>query len=294
MNLGNLTQISLVKQRKLQRTALDQGANLRRPQRRNPVQPLNRRELFADPGLGQQPPVAHPDDTLESEAAADLVNLRLQCGGVSGVAGKHLHGHRTALGAAQQPKHDLEFALLPVTVVPQPGERAGAPFKVGGGDIVEHQRAVGQVPLGQFRFDLRLALPQPVHGSIEVVFVGRRHPQRLAQTAPLGLGTQPSGRGELGARIDDAGHHQRQHQGVVLGVPATDDAIEPQPSQRSQHGRHMAVRSTAPHIEGLWEVFDNGAPFEEHPQGFDEVVGPFGEVGDGAFLDFALLAIGLA
>jgi len=46
------------------------------------------------------------------------------------------------------------------------------PLEVGGAHVVEHQRAVFQMPFGQFLLDLRLARPQPVHRGVEGLGMG--------------------------------------------------------------------------------------------------------------------------
>ena len=47
-------------------------------------------------------------------------------------------------------------------------------------------------------------------------------------------------------------------------------------------------------VEGIVEGGDGEAVLEQDAQAFDEVGGPLGEVGEGAFLDLAVLAVGLA
>ena len=56
----------------------------------------------------------------------------------------------------------------------------------------------------------------------------------------------------------------------------------------------MAVGEAAQDVEGIVEGGDGEAALEQDAQAFDEVSGPFGEVGEGAFLDLAVLAVGLA
>ena len=43
-----------------------------------------------------------------------------------------------------------------------------------------------------------------------------------------------------------------------------------------------------------WKEAIGEAALEQDTQTFDEAVGPLGEVGEGAFLDLAVLAVGLA
>ena len=56
----------------------------------------------------------------------------------------------------------------------------------------------------------------------------------------------------------------------------------------------MAVGPGAEDGEGVGEGWERDAALEQDTQAVDEVVGPLGEVGEGAFLDLAVLAEGLA
>ena len=63
---------------------------------------------------------------------------------------------------------------------------------------------------------------------------------------------------------------------------------------RVEHSGDVAVGLGANDVEGIVEGGDGEAALEQEAQAFDEVVGPFGEVGEAAFLDLAVVAIGLA
>ena len=52
----------------------------------------------------------------------------------------------------------------------------------------------------------------------------------------------------------------------------------------------MAVGFGTHDVEGVVEAGHRGAALEQHAQALDERRGPFGEVGEGAFLDLAALA----
>ena len=56
----------------------------------------------------------------------------------------------------------------------------------------------------------------------------------------------------------------------------------------------MTVRQGADDVEGVPEAGHRGAPLEQDAQSLDESGRPAGEVGEGALLDLAALAIGLA
>ena len=74
-------------------------------------------------------------------------------------------------GGAEQAIDDLQRARLAVAAVAALGERAAAALHVARGHVVEHQRAVREMALGQRRLDGGLALQQPVERGVELVLV---------------------------------------------------------------------------------------------------------------------------
>ena len=137
----DLHQVALVEQRQLHRRGLHQRADGRPAQRADPIEP-GRRDLFADSRLGQHPTVTDQHHPRESEALAQLRDLRPHRARVGGVAGKHLHRHRTAVARAQQPELDLQLASLAVARVTALGQRADPSFHPHRGEVVEHQGAL--------------------------------------------------------------------------------------------------------------------------------------------------------
>ena len=105
--------------------------------------------------------------------------------GVGGVAVEHLDGDRTPVAVAQQSEHDLELVAPAVARVPTLGQWTASPFKVSGSQVVEHQRAVAQVASGQTLLDGALALEQPVHGGVELVFVDALDAEHLGEVDGL-------------------------------------------------------------------------------------------------------------
>src|SRR5215467_12426124 len=77
--------------------------------------------------------------------------------------------------ATEQPELDLRQTPLSVSAVPALGQLALAAFQVDRGQIVEGQAALAQVSLGQPGLDLGLSPQEPVHGRVELVFVGVLH-----------------------------------------------------------------------------------------------------------------------
>ena len=62
----------------------------------------------------------------------------------------------------------------------------------------------------------------------------------------------------------------------------------------AEDGGDMAVGVAAQDGEQFVGGTESDTAFEEDAQTIDDVIGTLGEVGDGAFLDFAVLAEGLA
>lgn len=141
-------------------------------------------------------------------ALADLEDLRGQGGRITRVAGIDLHGYRTALRIAQEAHHDLQPVLFLIAAVPELRQRAGAALEVGRGDVVEQERTLAQVPLGQPGFDLLLPLEQPVHGGVELI--GRRAFDRehLSKRAGGRLGIEHPSERKARGRLEDAGRDE--------------------------------------------------------------------------------------
>jgi hypothetical protein len=100
------------------------------------------------------------------------------------------------------------------------------PLEVGGAHVVEHQRAVFQMPFGQFLLDLGLALPQPVHRRVESLGIGLLHLEDLGQGARARFLIEPPSRRELGARIEDPRDDHRHYPIAFFGGFRGDERIE--------------------------------------------------------------------
>jgi hypothetical protein len=71
---GNAGHVAVIKQRHLQRAAVEQCLDRRGAQGGNPVEP-GRFEVLGDPGLGDHASVTDQDDVVESEALLQLAYL---------------------------------------------------------------------------------------------------------------------------------------------------------------------------------------------------------------------------
>jgi hypothetical protein len=164
-----------------------QRLNRRRPERRDPLEPRDSRQLFPNAGRRQHPPVPDENQPFQAKALAHRRERRRDRLRIPGIAVEHFHRHRTARGIRQHAEHDLQFVALAVPRMPQLGERAPPPLKVRRGYVVEHQLPGLQVPPGQRLFDGALPRQQPVQGRVEIVFIHRRQPQPGAEGAGASL-----------------------------------------------------------------------------------------------------------
>src|SRR5439155_1427295 len=100
-------------------------------------------------------------------------------------------------------------------------------FEIGGGDVVEQQRAILQVAAGQLGFDERLLAAQPVERAIDLLGGDLAEPEHLAQRMASSGGVQhPSGR-QLGRWLEQARDDQRQRQiAPALRRPARQQRVE--------------------------------------------------------------------
>ena len=150
---GDLRHVAVIEQRGLQRPAF--GGELldrRRPQRGDPIE-TGRAQRLLDPRAGQQAAVADHHHALQLEPLLQLVDLRRQRHRIGGVAFEHLDRDRAAVSGAHQADDQLRPVAPVVAAVAMLRQFAAASFEVGGGDVVEQQRAILEVAAGQGGFD---------------------------------------------------------------------------------------------------------------------------------------------
>ena len=97
----------------------------------------------------------------------------------------------------------MNLSFFPSRGMTQLPHGTAHPLEVGGTHVVEHQRAVFQMPFGQFLLDLGLAFPQPVHRRVEGLGISLLHFEQLGQDARARFLVEPPSRRELerGSRI---------------------------------------------------------------------------------------------
>ena len=80
-------------------------------------------------------------------------------------------------------------------------------FVITAAHVIEHPTALAEVARSEFFLDARLALEQPVHGRIQLIFHGLAYPQLLRQGRVVPL---PRG-GQLRTGIEQTFNDHGQH-----------------------------------------------------------------------------------
>ena len=172
---GDLRQIALVEQRRLQLAGVDELADGWRAQRGDEVE-IGRFHVLPDPRLGDHAAVTDQHHAIEIDALLELGDLGLQRRGIANIAFEYFDRDRATILAAQ-PEHDLQLAALAVTIVPVLGQLADAALEIGRTDVVELQRAVLQVAPGQRLLDALLLFDEPVEGAVKLLLIDRPEPE---------------------------------------------------------------------------------------------------------------------
>ena len=281
-------QMTLIEQGELNRLALHQTANLVVAQDRDPAQSRMTLQMV-DLRLGQQPAVPHQHHPLQTEPTPYLLHLIGHRGRIPRVAGIGLHRQGTPHRVGQHTVDHYGPVPFAVPIVAELHQGAGLAFVVTAADVIEHRVAFSQVPLGQLALNAVLTLQQPVHGLIEIVLVSVLQGEFLGQ----GGGVPQTGGGQLGGRmqqpLDDHGQDPVPF-GRGSGV---DQRRQLQPPHGFQQQLDMAMRQGAFDDEELVGV-DQGFVFEHAPEALDLVLGPMGEIGQGAFMDLFTLTAAFA
>ncbi len=291
---GDLGHVAIIEQRGLQRpTRGRELLNRRSSQCGDPIQ-TRRPQRLLDARAGQHAAVAHHDHALQLEALFQLVDLCRQRRRIGGVAFEHLDRDRAAVGRAHQPDDKLRPIGTVVAAVAMLRQFAAASFEIGGGDVVEQQRAILQMASGQRGFDERLLAAQPVERGIDLLGGNLAEPQHLAQRMAGGGGVQHPRRRQLGRRLEQAGDDQGQRQiAAALRRPARQHGIERDAARGAQCGQHVAMRQRADNFHRL----SGGQQFVAAQHGtelLDALGGPARQVGEGSVLGLAGLAVTLS
>jgi hypothetical protein len=90
----DLGEIALVEERELDLPRLDQLADGRGPQRRDPIQALDRFDLISDPGFRDHAPISHQHHARELETMAELLDLGAERLGIGRMSAPFWNSHK--------------------------------------------------------------------------------------------------------------------------------------------------------------------------------------------------------
>jgi hypothetical protein len=147
------------------------------------------------------------------------------------------------------------------------------------------------VPGGQRVLDLVLPGLQVVHRLIQVILIAAAGAEDFAQRAGCRLVAQPAGDGQLGVRRDHLRGRHRGHQVPLPGRLGVDQLLQAQLARRAEHGGDVAVRQAAGDLERPVQVRSRRLALQDPGQGVDLGLGPGRQVGQGAVLHLAVLAV---
>jgi len=128
---------------------------------------------------------------------------------------------------------------------------AMAAFEVGGGQIVEHQTATGELAFSQFLLDARLLWRQPIHGLVEFGLADGIHMEQLAETAVERVGAKTASGGEFRCGVEDSGDDHGDDQIALAAGSGVEDGIELEVAHTAEDGGGVPVGRRTGDEEGL-------------------------------------------
>jgi hypothetical protein len=117
--------------------------------------------------------------------------------------------------------------------------------------------------------------------------------KRLSEGGDGTLGGQGAGRGQLGLGVDDAVDDEGEDEVADAAGVAVDEGVQSELPEGAEDGGDVSVGQTSDAGEGFPGI-DERLAAEDAAEGLDGGGGELGEVGEGALLDAAVLAEGLA
>ncbi len=133
----------------------------------------------------EHPAVADQHEVHQAEPRSEGLHLVGDRRRVARVPGIHTDRNGAPAAIGHHTVHDNRQTLLAVAVMPKARQGTGATLVITTRHVVEHHRAVGQMPIRQLPLDLILASQQPVHRVVQIVFVRPLHRQFFGQRRRL-------------------------------------------------------------------------------------------------------------
>ena len=176
----DLKEIALIEEAQLQRTGLNERADLATLQGRDPGHALDALDL-ADRFVRDHAAISHQHHTLKSKGLLELCDLRHQGLRIPRITLVHRHRDRATLPGGQKAVVHLQLVLLAVAVVADASQRTVRALEVARGEVIERQRPFAQVPRGKLALDDALSLEKPVHRRIQIILIGICHAEHLGE-----------------------------------------------------------------------------------------------------------------
>ena len=139
-------------------------------------------QVFPNACAGDHAAVTNQHHIGEAESLAQLIDLSGDGFGIGSIAGKNFNGDRASGSVGEEAKDDLQCTGFVVSGMTEFGQRTVAPLEVSGGQIIEHQTALGEMALGQCLLNARLLREQPVHSLVEFGFISGIQVEDLTET----------------------------------------------------------------------------------------------------------------
>jgi hypothetical protein len=129
---------------------------------------------------------------------------------------------------------------------------------------------------------------------VEFVLVGRIQMEEIAEAVVEGVGVEAASGREFGSRIENAGDDHGDDEIAIAAGNRIEDGVQTEFAERSENGSDVAVRKGAGDAEGVRQGGNRSGEGagQSGAESFDLTRGEMGEVGEGAGLDLAVLAVG--
>src|SRR5438477_10021477 len=281
---GDLGQVGRLKKRCWDVVLVGELTDRLKTQSRNPPQPRVLLEGI-NLRLGERAPVAYEHDLLQAKARAELVNLLWDRRGVTGIARIDLKCNGASVGSRHDTVDNTGFAALLIPVIAEASQRTGRSLIITAGDVVQDMGSRGEMALGQFVFDPGLSGQQPVQGIVQVIFVGVAHTEFVSQ----GGAVPQAGGGEFRTGMEELfGHHGHDQIALLAGF-GSNEGVKAKTAHSAQDrldgamGKRLLDREHAVRRHQRLVL-------QEASEGVDLMIGPMGEIGEGAFAYLGALA----